>query len=59
MLEAIRVVVGQCLDDGMTTGAVGTETVKDRLGEADLGGQVGIGMEGVIVARETVEKGLV
>jgi hypothetical protein len=43
----------------MTTGAVGTETVKDGLGEADLRGQVGIGMEGVIVTRETVEKGLV
>lgn len=59
VLEAGRIVVGKGLDDGMATGTISTETMEDGLGETDSRSQLGIGVERIVVARETVDEGLV
>lgn len=58
-LEAGRIVVGKALEDGVCGDAVRAETVEDGLGEADLGGEVGVDVQRVVVTRQTVQDGLI
>jgi hypothetical protein len=43
----------------MATGTISTETMEDGLGETNSRGQLGIGVERIVVTRETVDEGLV